>query len=351
MNNYFLRNTCIFCDNKLVEEYLKNDMLIPIASYCTDSNTDIDIKDIFIPYNIYMCPECKTSQIKYLGNLDIVYKYNHADSTGDIMKNLHIEVLNIINKHISLIGNITEIGSSKGILSELILNKIKSIDKYYIIEPCFIGNKIDKQIILHDYFENINTEQYSDSNTIIISHVFEHFYDPKKILEIIKNNNNINNILLVFPDLEHYKDNNTYHLLNTEHTFYIDNKFVEILFNNFLFEIIEKKYYKNHSVIYLFKRNNNLEKIKLLNNNYKIDNYFGNLLNKKQEIINFIEYNKKYKRNICIFPCSIFAIFLLFCLLFRWILPQGWRRGCRRGGLLMEVRAWWRMVEASRPMT
>ena len=77
----------------------------------------------------------------YLGKLDIIYKLNHADSTGYIMENLHIKVSNILNKYITSITNITEIGSAKGILSNLILKTHESILKYYIIEPTFIGNK------------------------------------------------------------------------------------------------------------------------------------------------------------------------------------------------------------------
>jgi len=226
MDTFNIRTNCIICNNLLIDTFFTKDLSIPISCYCNESK---DVDNIFIPYNVYTCSNCKTSQIKYLGNLNIIYKFNHADSTGDIMKNLHKYACNVLKKYINNITNITEIGSAKGILSNLVLQEYKNISKYYIIEPEFIGNRTEKQIIINDFFENVNIDKYSDSNTIIISHVMEHFYNPIDVLKRIQENSNIEYFLLIWPDLEHYKDNNIYHVLNTEHTFYIDNNCIQLL--------------------------------------------------------------------------------------------------------------------------
>lgn len=310
MDNFYIRSKCIICNNLLSDLFFKNDLSIPCGCYCKNSISN----DVFIPYNIYTCSLCKTSQTKYLGNLNIIYGTNHADSTGDIMQNLHKYVCKIIKKYITEIKNITEIGSAKGVLSNLILQEFNNISKYFIIEPSFIGQKIEKQIIINDFFENVEEKMYADSNLIIISHVFEHFYKPIDILNIIKNNKNIEYLLLVWPDLEHYKDNKTYHVLNTEHTYYVDNNFIRLLFNNYSFEMLEQSKCENHSVIYFFKRNNDLNTIELINENYSVDFYYNDLLNKKEEIISFIEYNKNNNKKICIFPASVHTQFLIMLL-------------------------------------
>jgi hypothetical protein len=308
MDNFNIRTNCIICNNLLNNTFFTKDLSIPISCYCNE-NKDSD--NIFIPYNVFTCLLCKTTQTKYLGNLDIIYKFNHADSTGNIMKNLHKYACNILEKYIDNITNITEIGSAKGILSSLILREYKSISKYYIIEPQFIGNIIEKQIIIQNFFENVNLKEYSDSNTIIISHVMEHFYNPIDILKKIQDNTNIEYFLLIWPDLEYYKDNNIYHVLNTEHTFYVDNNFIKLLFNNYSFEMLEQIKYENHSVIYFFKRNNNLKSQELINENYLIDTYFNRILSRKQEIIDFIKYNKNNNKQIYIWPASVHTQFLL----------------------------------------
>lgn len=303
---YSIRNECIFCNNILNKTYFEYDYQIPISCYSKNNLSD----DIFIPYNIFKCDECNTSQTKYLGDLNEIYKVNHADSTGKIMENLHITVLEFIKKHINNINNLVEIGSSKGVLCDLILENT-NINKYYIIEPSYFGTKNDKKIILNNYFENVNFDEYNDANTLIISHVYEHFYNPIEILKKINDNKNIENFILVWPDLEYYKDNNNYHVLNTEHTFYVDNDFIKDLFNNHSFELIEKIYYQNHSVIFYFKRNEILTVKKLINNNHDISNYFNGLINKKDNIESFILNNKKNNKKICIWPCSVHTQFLL----------------------------------------
>ena len=305
------RTHCIICNEELQHTFFDSELTIPIASYSKDISSN---NDIFIPYNVYKCSRCKTSQTKYLGDLDIIYKFNHADSTGSIMNNLHKEVKKTIASHISEISNIIEIGSAKGILSHSILESFPDISKYYIVEPSYIGAKHDKQIIINDFFENIDFSIYTDANTLIMSHVFEHFYNPIDILNIIKNNNNIKNIMLVWPDLEYYKDNNIYHCVNTEHTFYVDNKLIEILFNNISFKMVENIKYSNHSVIYYFTRCDFLEKQPLINENHSLEKYFNDLLSKKDEIIEFIEKNKNNNRKICIWPSSIHSQFLMMVL-------------------------------------
>jgi len=103
-------------------------------------------------------------------------------------------------------------------------------------------------------------------------------------------------------------------VLNTEHTFYVDNNFIVDLLNNYNFELIEKIYYVNHSVIFYFKRNLNLKNRKLINKNHDISNYFNSLINKKELITEFIETNKKIGKTISIWPCFVHTQFLLIFL-------------------------------------
>ena len=304
---YSTRSHCIFCKEKLTNSLLPKDLEIPVGCYSTDEPT-INL----IPYNILLCSKCKTSQTKYLGDLNEVYRINHADSTGTIMKNLHIKVkdllVNLKNNNTLNINNIVEIGASRGILSDLLLDE-KVVDKYYVIEPNFIGNDRENRIVINDYFENVDFNEYKNSNTILISHVLEHFYNPMDIIEIIKDNNSIENFILVWPDLEYYKNNDVYHVLNTEHTYYVDNNFIVDLFNNHNFELITQQDYVGHSVLFAFKRNNNLS-LKLLNNkDYSLELFIKNIYNKKQIIDGFIEKNKD--KQISIWPASVHTQFLL----------------------------------------
>ena len=304
--NYIIRTNCIFCDTKLNDTFFKNDYNNYCGHYAVPLETELD-NMINIPFNIYTCSNCKTVQTKYLGDLNEIYKYNHATNTGNIMNNLHSKNLELILKYKDNIKNIIEIGCSKGTLADLILNNI-TLD-YYIIEPHFIGNKNNK-IIINDFYENVDDNKIN-ADTIIISHVFEHFYNPKEILLKISNNINIKNFFLVFPDLEYYINNNILHVLNTEHTFYVDNNFLINYIENYGFKLIEKQNYINHSVLFYFIKNNNqIINNQIINTNYSLDLYYNNIfsnVNKFNQIINDNNNNKQ----IFIWPASIHSLYLI----------------------------------------
>jgi len=128
MEYYSIRDKCIFCNNKLNETYFKKDYYNYLGHYSISMDYNKYIK---IPFNIFICSNCKTIQNKYLGNLNEIYKINHADSTGYIMNSLHEKIVNLIVKYNYNIKNIIEIGSSHGNLADLLLDKIQC--KYNIM--------------------------------------------------------------------------------------------------------------------------------------------------------------------------------------------------------------------------
>jgi len=303
-----IRKNCIFCENELRKDFFSNDLNNYVAHYSVnqDANND-DMQNI--PFNVCVCDYCKTPQLKYLGDLNEIYKLNHADSTGKIMNSLHRENLSLILKYKDSITNIIEIGSSKGILADEV---IKNIDlTYYIIEPSYFGDINDKKIIIPDFYENVD-DSVINANTMVISHVFEHFYQPMEILNKISNNKKIENFFLVFPDLEYYINNDVLHVLNTEHTFYVDNQFLINLLKHVGFDLIEQRNHENHSVLFYFKRNDseiNNNKIDFKNTNYDLDIYYSKIKNTVDKF-NTVMYKNKDKE-IYLWPASIHSLYLL----------------------------------------
>jgi len=303
MNNKFsIRENCIFCNTKLYDTYFDSDY----NNYCGHYAVSSDNSDyIIIPFNIYICSYCKTVQNKYLGNLDEIYKINHADSTGKIMNTLHNKTANMLYKYKSSIENILEIGSSHGTLADLILDKFNC--EYNIIEPCYKGS-INNKKIFNNYYENID-DTIINANTLIISHVFEHFYKPLEILQKIVKNKNIENFFLIWPNLEYYINNDILHVLNIEHTYYIDNNFLINLLKNYGFELIENIDHLNHSIIFYFKRINYEKKnILYINNNYNLNKFYNNIFKTVIKLNNIIDDN--YNKIIYIWPASIHTLYL-----------------------------------------
>lgn len=299
-----IREKCIFCNSELSTTFFSKDYENFIAHYQVPLDYDNNLM-IKIPYNIFICNLCSTVQNKYLGNLEEIYRINHADGTGNTLISLHNKTANLIEKYIDKITGILEIGSSYGILADIILKKMEL--KYNIIEPCFKGIRENK-IIYDDFYENIDDTKI-DANTLVISHVFEHFYNPIEILDKIFLNKNITNFFLIFPDLEYYINNNVFHVLNTEHTYYIDNNFLINQLKNYGFDLIDKDFHLNHSVLFYFERINNIKNNIIHKNiNFSLDNYFNKIFSIIELFNN--EINNKKNKKIYIWPSSIHSLYL-----------------------------------------
>lgn len=319
--NYTERTHCIFCESELTKTYFENDYTCPVAHYSVPLNEE---GTEIIPFNVSKCSQCFTLQNKYLGEAKEIYRINHADSTGTTMMGLHQTTRSILLKYKDDIKTgIVEIGSSLGVLADLIIEELPEI-QYTIVEPCFYGNRENKRVF-DDFFENIDSGEIRE-NVLIISHVFEHFYHPVNILNKIRDCSTIDSFLLVFPDLEYYMQNNVYHVLNTEHTYYVDNDFlVKQIERTLGFELVEMSKYKNHSVIFYFRRkiqfanvvreviDETLPKVVLspLQNihHMNVEPYFSDIFKKVGRMNEIIEKHKE-THSIYLFPASIHSLYL-----------------------------------------
>jgi hypothetical protein len=301
---YKIRTNCIFCNNDKLDLFFENDYK---SSFSLGMYKNINENSYFMPYNIQICKNCSSLQNKYIGNLELVYNVNHVDDYGTTKTKKHTLLRNFIveNKYIN---GIIEVGSCNGVLAEQILENINST--YTIIEPSFTGNRTNLNII-EDYFENINLRDFK-SNTIIMSDVFEHFYNPRTILEQIQKESNIQYIYLSHPDFDYSVKNNILINLNCEHTFLIEHNFLFALFEKYGFKLKRRYDYENSWLFLEFERtqqhliNQHLFNHNLLNN---ATDFFNTLINKVKNINTFIQDNPNKK--VYIWPCSVHSVTLL----------------------------------------
>jgi hypothetical protein len=300
-----IRNKCIFCNSVELSLFFENDNSIPVASYNVNKY-DENIK--LIPFNVLCCDNCFTFQTKYLGDLNDIYKNNHCDGCGTIRTEMHDRFAEIIINNVPNLFNVAEIGAGNGILSESILNIKKNIN-YTIIDPYYFGVKENRNII-NDYIEQINISNIN-TNTIIMSHVFEHFYEPLTIIQKIEQSINIEYICLCFPDLETYIKNNTYNVLTPEHTYYVENNFLKNIFLKYGFKTIIEEKFKEHSIFLIFKRTIKNNSLIVKNNNSinDIKKYYNSIFNKINKLNNLLLLTNE-NINTYIFPCSIHTLYL-----------------------------------------
>jgi hypothetical protein len=154
--------------------------------------------------------------------------------------------------------DILEIGGSYGGLAKRIIKKYNENNiniKYKILEYDSSCYPLLEQIeYISGDCENYN---YYDTNTIIMSHVFEHLYKPREFLEKMRISN-VQNIFISIPDMDNLTENGDLNNLNILHTFYLNSQYIIYLFNMYGFNIKHIQNYNNNSNFYYFKRENNI---------------------------------------------------------------------------------------------
>jgi len=303
---YSVRKSCIFCNNTDLE-LMFNDSKYT-SSLSLSVCDEIKDKSHFMPYNVQICKLCNSFQNKYIGNLSIVYDVNHIDDYGSTKNKKHSMFCDFIIENKDQINGIVEVGSCNGVLANQIIGKTKT--KYSIIEPAFSGNETDLNII-PDYFENVDLT-ILDANAIIMSDVFEHFYNPINILTKLQNCNNIEYIYLNHPDFEYSIKNKFLINLNCEHTFYIEHQFLFTLFQNYGFKLNRKYDLTNFSLFLEFKRCEP-SYLKLYNHSAKTDMniYFAEIIT---IVSNINEYmNTHPDTQFYLWPSSLHIATLLTC--------------------------------------
>lgn len=300
MNFYNERTKCIFCNSCNFELLIEKNYQAPMSLVLTESLNN----GLFMPYNIMCCKDCNSCQTKYIADLNIVYGGTHIDHFG-IVKKQKVEYLSNFIKTNSDITGIIEIGACHSFLADKLINSLNI--PYTIIEPNNIYYS-ENITYITDYIENIDITKIN-ANTIIMSDVFEHFYNPLEILSKIKESQ-IKYIYFNHPDFDHAIKNDLLLCLNTEHTFQVEHQYLFALFENYGFRLKLLQNIDNCSLLFEFQRNENKSLNKLMNINTRINviNYIqrlNNIVNKMNNII-----NENPTHTFYLWPSSIHAITL-----------------------------------------
>jgi hypothetical protein len=300
MELYSERTKCIFCNFSNFELLLEEKYKAPLSLILTD---DVN-NGLFMPYNIMCCNNCNTCQTKYIADLNIVYNGTHIDNYGIIKKQKFEYLFNFIKENNDITG-IIEIGACHASLASKLINYLNI--PYTIIEPNNI-NYSENITYIKDYIENVDINQIN-ANTLIMSDVFEHFYNPIEIISKLKESK-IKYIYINHPDFDFAIKNELLVCLNTEHTFQVEHQYLFSLFENYGFTLKSLKNIENCSVLFKFEKNESKISNKLFNLNTKINviNYtqkINIIVNKMNNILNTKPDVKFY-----IWPSSIHSIIL-----------------------------------------
>jgi 2-polyprenyl-3-methyl-5-hydroxy-6-metoxy-1,4-benzoquinol methylase len=292
------REECVICSEKKFTDVFEIINTINYISNISDANNEI--KNL----NFIGCLNCGCVQLKNLFDPNEIYDQKSHFTSSNIWIKHNIEFSNFIN-NCDEIENIIEVGGGSGKLAQKIIEENNNV-KYNILEITPIDKNDNKQI--NYLFGNCETFDFNSINidTLIMSHVFEHLYEPKQFIKNIINTK-INNIFISNPDMENLIKMGDINCLNIQHTYYIDTNYMCALFEEFGFNLIKKYNYENNSVFYHFQKNRELINfsIKKYKNLQLLDILKKFYFNLKEKINNIIINEQFY---IC--PSGFYGIIL-----------------------------------------
>jgi hypothetical protein len=177
------------------------------------------------------CPECFSVQLMSLMDPEILYDEHYFQPLNQSYLWIHhnISFVQFIIHHLNTDthDSILEIGSSSFCLG-------KHLSLYYPKYTVFdytLKNANPKENIT--YIEgNCETYTFTD-NTIVLSHVFEHLYEPKKFIQNCLRNQ-VKTILLAVPSME----SNQLHVCS-QHTFQYNTQDIVYLFGLYEYKLKE----------------------------------------------------------------------------------------------------------------
>lgn len=280
----------------------------PVFFWCVDSPRE---QDVVADMSWAICPESWVIQLDKLIPLEVLYQEQHVDGTWPTWAQYYKDFAAYIWEKAQ--GNILEIGWGMWKLAKEVLGN-SSISDYTVIEPNPIIEENEKLHIIKWFFDG-NTKIDKKIWSVIFSQVLEHIYDPNEFIANIHSFLEMwDSLIFAYPNLKKWLENKYTNAINYEHCMFLTDYFVDVLIQKHWFEIIDKTFYKDHSIFYTCKKSTKRDDISFENKytEYKkiFDEYiwyYDNLIQWLQEKIT------NFKWEIYIFWGHIFSQHLIVC--------------------------------------
>jgi hypothetical protein len=275
------RTHCVICLSEISLSFCLNDF--PKTFLPTLENIE---SDKFINLDLYGCKNCGCVQLKHLLDPNELYGIAHNITYNTPMWKEHHRLLcNFVYDNIeSNNKKIIEIGGYSVVLANLVKQKDSSID-YTILDLCDVNPNIENVKFING---NCETFDFNKDASIVMSHIFEHLYEPIKFINNMKQNS-IENVFISIPNMKAQIKNNCIPIVHQEHTFFCDYDNIIYLFSKGGYLCKSSYFYKEHSIFFHFVNSSDI----------KIDNtYFD--VKRIENLTNVYEFTKNKIKDILI---------------------------------------------------
>jgi len=233
------RSSCCVCadGSALVEKFVLPNLPPTYSPPAHEAS-----KDATIDAKWGGCVRCGSLQLMNLIDPELLYASPHNDpSNSKVWKLHHSEFADFVAKAITKDDDVIEIGGSSGNLALLLKDKVRG---YTIMDIIEYSLKIDVKFLKG----NCETYEFHKDDTLVLSHVFEHLYNP---FEFIKNcaRNEVRDIYISNPVMNVDADIMP---VDIEHTYFADDLDVQNMFERNNYRLVSKTVFGSHSYFFHF---------------------------------------------------------------------------------------------------
>jgi hypothetical protein len=291
-----IRKSCVICNSRefdLINTF-KN---FPIMAICNN-----DVIDTYYDKIIGMCKNCNCIQLMNLVDPNILYSSLYTHSIFSPSWEHHNNFLSNFILNTTDESDFIEIGANTGVLYKL-MKQQRSIN--YSVLDIFRHKDLPEEInFFKGYCETFN---YTGHRTVILSHVFEHLYEPSTLISKLKSAG-VLNVYIAVPNFDKLLSTSSLEILNSQHIYFCGKEHMDYLFS---------KYGYKSQVSYIYDHNIKSIMVKYILsdslplqipsiNKLQVDNIYINKVNRLKNI--------KLPSNTYIMPSGLYGQYLYYFL-------------------------------------
>lgn len=244
-------------------------------SVCTQDSLDIHEYEKLVEARIVENEDGSIKFLPFVDPLDI-YLQQHNNCIGDLWKAHNEDFTNLILRYET--NSITEIAGGAGLVFEQYSKLNPNFDSWKVLDinPSKVYNheKVEKVAGLYD------STHINEDDVVVSSHFVEHIFDTETFLLDLRSRNPKYHIFSL-PNFKKFAQLNFPSTIMFEHPNYLPEDYLDYILYKNGWGIIEKIYFKNHSIFYVTKP--------------CVKQQTSIKFNIKQDILNLLEF---YKRRI-----------------------------------------------------
>lgn len=276
----------------------------PVYMGCTEKDRT---EDLFADMEWVICPKSGILQLLKLIPLEILYQNQHNEGLGQVWKDHYCEFVDFVNRFSP--KSVLEIGGAHGMIGSM-YKDLNAESSWTVIDPNPTVTDNRLKVIKGWFDEGFASKKNFDA--VIHSHVLEHLYNPSELIaHIAKFLKEGQMHIFTFPNLYEFLKKKYTNGLNFEHTLFLTEEIVDYLLKINGFEIIEKRYFRDHSIFYSTKKVAP-QRAEVPNRYEEYKKMFMDFVNHHQEMVDVLNILlDKSKEDVYLFGAHIFSQYLL----------------------------------------